>query len=535
MSWGAFAGGFAKTFDPRLVGGAINEGYAQAGYDDKMAEAKKYEDQLAELDAQRSQKALDTTSVTQAQQQVAGQAIPTGQAAPQQSTGPQSVMTQNTAIPTGTDYTQPVNTQVGDMSNDEALSREGAAAALREKAPPKMSQLEYEQKAAELNLQKRQANIAAKQEYYKRRGMTEKAAELDDEADRLKWHGGMMKQYYGVLNGDQNAIGPVLKYVNTLNGDGSQYVAAEGGGYNLVGPDGKVLQQNVQFTPQQIRGAFRQYYAAAEMARSGDFDKYMKSSMQEEELALKHANHAETVRSHKANEKHQAGSLALQRKQYQFNVAKELANQRRLAQQDEIAAQERERKEAERVRKANLESQKANWEAHKTESEIAAQEALVKERNARAKYLGGAKTDQTVSQTALTTARAHEVPLNSASKRNVDAARVRMLDSRSRYLDGKGNPTAAAAKLGANSVTKEQDPNGNRFNVLRGPDKRPIAVEFAHGDKLVTIPGDSSPAIFAKWLRDASEGKGQLVRDRSSGIVRYVPFTTGSTDTGSTD
>ena len=310
MSFGGFAAGFAKTFDPKAVGGAINEVYASSGYDDAMEAAKKkYDEDSAALEAQRGQKKTDAQSLTQKGMSATGgvgdpttgtapvneQAIPAQQ--------PSSVMTQGATPPVGTAPAYGDTSAIPGQTPTTAPIGEDAAA-LRQAAPEKMSPLDYDEQRAKISMDKQLAELKAKQTYYKRKGLTDKAMDLDKEIEQKNWHMGMIGQYYGMMRGDPAAQEPVLKYMNATSMDGSQYVPDGSGGYNLVGANGKVLQQGVQFTPQQMQGAFRQYYAAAEFARSGEFDKYFDRTMKEENAALNRAKFGETRRQNDETKRH---------------------------------------------------------------------------------------------------------------------------------------------------------------------------------------------------------------------------------------
>jgi hypothetical protein len=319
MDWGSFAGGFAKTFDPKAVGGAINERWAQSERDDVLAKGKEIDDQLAALD----------TKFKGQNQAAQGQAVPTqGQAAPAegQAAPAQAVPTPGQEAPA-----QAAPAQAGAApAQGQAIPPQGETAALPAQEAP-MSQLDYDEQRAKLFGQKRKVELEGKMAYYKRRGMTDKAMEVEKEIADADWHSGKVDQYYGILRGDKKAIAPVVGFINATSMDGSQYVDNGNGGFNLVDQNGKVLQQDVKFSPQQIQSGFRQFYAAAKFARTGDFDSYMNQAKQEEELALKHANHAETVRSHKASEKSKASELALKQRYQKYLEAKTAAEVKRNA------------------------------------------------------------------------------------------------------------------------------------------------------------------------------------------------------------
>lgn len=312
MGFGAFAGGFAKTFDAKAVGGAIRDYNATSNYDERMEKAnKKYDADMLALNNERAgrqaQNDLDTgkglpNAIPLQQTSPGGQPVQEGVQQGQSTPPPQALGSgaapkgEQAAIPPA----QPASPPQADKPTAEA----------QKQAIQPMSDRDYERRSGEIMMAKRQAGLQAQRKYYMDMGQADKAMEVDKQIDKMNWHAGMMNKYYDFMDGKAPDVDKaVLGAVNAMMPRGQKYVPGENGTYNLVDAKGNVLQAGLEFTPQQKMAGFQQAYNIADFLRSGDFAAFMGNSEKLQNMGMAIRKQGETETHNQATEDYQREHL----------------------------------------------------------------------------------------------------------------------------------------------------------------------------------------------------------------------------------
>lgn len=247
MGWAGVSEGL-KHWDTKAIGGAINQVYANHVEDKAKEEAKKkYDAQVAALQkeyaaGQEAQKAANST--------------PQPRALPTQADGPATA-------DTGVD----------------------AVSAPQQAAIKPMSKGEYETKLREAENTYKNDQSQARIDYYRARGMDAERIKAEDELKNSKFHQGMVKKYYDVVNGDPTATKELVNYMNASMGGGNQIAMNEDGTMSLL-QNGKVVQANFTPSRQQINDAFGSMYNMAKFVNDGNFDSMLDRTGKMQSMAL---------------------------------------------------------------------------------------------------------------------------------------------------------------------------------------------------------------------------------------------------------
>ena len=248
MGWAGVSEGL-KHWDTKAIGGAINQVYANHVEETaKEAAKKKYDDQVA---------ALQKEYAAGQEAQKAGNSTPQPRALPTQADGP---ATANTGV--------------------------DAVSAPQQAAIKPMTKAQYEAKLREAENSYKNDESQARIDYYKARGMDEERFKAEDELKNSKFHQGMVKKYYDVVNGDPTATKELVNYMNASMGGGNQIAMNDDGTMSLL-QNGKVVQANFTPSRQQINDAFGSMYTMAKFVNDGNFDSMLdrSSKMQGMDLA----------------------------------------------------------------------------------------------------------------------------------------------------------------------------------------------------------------------------------------------------------
>lgn len=247
MGWAGVSEGL-KHWDTKAIGGAINQVYANHVEETaKEAAKKKYDEQVAALQkeyaaGQEAQKAANST--------------PQPRALSTQADGPATV-------DTGVD----------------------AVSAPQQAAIKPMTQAQYESRLREAENAYKNDQSQARIDYYKARGMDEERFKAEDELKNSKFHQGMVKKYYDVVNGDPTATKELVNYMNASMGGGNQIAMNDDGTMSLL-QNGKVVQANFTPSRQQINDAFGSMYTMAKFVNDGNFDSMLDRSSKMQGMAI---------------------------------------------------------------------------------------------------------------------------------------------------------------------------------------------------------------------------------------------------------
>lgn len=247
MGWAGVSEGL-KHWDTKAIGGAINQVYANHVEDKAKEEAKKkYDAQVAALQkeyaaGQEAQKAANST--------------PQPRALPTQADGPATA-------DTGVD----------------------AVSAPQQAAIKPMTQAQYEARLREAENTYKNDQSQARIDYYRARGMDAERIKAEDELKNTKFHQGMVKKYYDVVNGDPTATKELVNYMNASMGGGNQIAMNEDGTMSLL-QNGKVVQANFTPSRQQINDAFGSMYNMAKFVNDGNFDSMLDRTGKMQSMAI---------------------------------------------------------------------------------------------------------------------------------------------------------------------------------------------------------------------------------------------------------
>ena len=265
MSLGGFGAGFAQTFDGARFGRAINEGIAdyREGKAVEAAEKKKAE-AIKKLD---TEKALQNSQAEAIKNPSAG------------SMEPQAI---------------PVQGAQSDLDVD-ALSSAAINPADAKRSEP-MRQTTYDSRMAEINNAFENEKAQARADYYRFRGMTKEQEEAEKKLADMKFAQQFSGLHRNALDGDPEAMGQLVGYMNASMGNGMQIKMGDDGKMSLL-QNGKVIQADFVPTRAQIDQAAMGMYNTAKFFKGGDLDSYLNrfSALQKTALAERADNRADRV------------------------------------------------------------------------------------------------------------------------------------------------------------------------------------------------------------------------------------------------
>ena len=265
MSLGGFGAGFAQTFDGAKFGRALNEGIAdyREGKAIEAAEKKKAE-AIKKLD---TEKALQNSQAEAIKNPSAGQ------------TEPQAI---------------PVQGAQSDLDVDVVSSAAINPADAQRSEP--MRQTTYDSRMAEINNAFENEKAQARADYYRFRGMTKEQEEAEKKLADMKFAQQFSGLHRNALDGDPEAMGQLVGYMNASMGNGMQIKMGDGGKMSLL-QNGKVIQADFVPTRAQIDQAAMGMYNTAKFFKGGDLDSYLNrfSALQKTALAERADNRADRV------------------------------------------------------------------------------------------------------------------------------------------------------------------------------------------------------------------------------------------------
>ena len=265
MSLGGFGAGFAQTFDGAKFGRALNEGIAdyREGKAIEAAEKKKAE-AIKKLD---TEKALQNSQAEAIKNPSAG------------SMEPQAI---------------PVQGAQSDLDVDVVSSAAINPADAQRSQP--MRQSTYDARMAQINDDFDNAKAQARADYYRFRGMTKEQEEAEKKLADMKFAQQFSGLHRNALNGDPEAMGQLVGYMNASMGNGMQIKMGDGGKMSLL-QNGKVIQADFVPTRAQIDQAAMGMYNTAKFFKGGDLDSYLNrfSALQKTALAERADNRADRV------------------------------------------------------------------------------------------------------------------------------------------------------------------------------------------------------------------------------------------------
>lgn len=265
MSLGGFGAGFAQTFDGAKFGRALNEGIAdyREGKAIEAAEKKKAE-AIKKLD---TEKALQNSQAEAIKNPSAGQ------------TEPQAI---------------PVQGAQSDLDVDVVSSAAINPADAQRSQP--MRQSTYDARMAQINDDFDNAKAQARADYYRFRGMTKEQEEAEKKLADMKFAQQFSGLHRNALDGDPEAMGQLVGYMNASMGNGMQIKMGDGGKMSLL-QNGKVIQADFVPTRAQIDQAAMGMYNTAKFFKGGDLDSYLNrfSALQKTALAERADNRADRV------------------------------------------------------------------------------------------------------------------------------------------------------------------------------------------------------------------------------------------------
>jgi len=231
MSLGGFGAGFAQTFDGAKFGRALNEGIAdyREGKAIEAAEKKKAE-AIKKLD---TEKALQNSQAEAIKNPSAGQ-------------------TERQAIP--------VQGAQSDLDVDVVSSAAINPADAQRSQP--MRQSTYDARMAQINDDFDNAKAQARADYYRFRGMTKEQEEAEKKLADMKFAQQFSGLHRNALDGDPEAMGQLVGYMNASMGNGMQIKMGDGGKMSLL-QNGKVIQADFVPTRAQIDQAAMGMYNTA--------------------------------------------------------------------------------------------------------------------------------------------------------------------------------------------------------------------------------------------------------------------------------
>lgn len=251
--WGGFGAGFAKTFDPVVVGKGLGEAVAdyKEGKAVEAAEDKKKQ-AIAALDKERFQSGATT------QQAIGNLDL---------KNAPQVDLS---AVP------NPSSAQNGPVTQGQAIDPSHVITPEMTQGQP-MADTTYDKRLQAINDSYDNDVVKARADYYRFRGMNKEQEEAEKKLENMKFAQQFGMLHKSALDGDRDAMGQLVGYMNASMGNGMEIQMGEGGKMSLL-QNGQVLQKDFVPTRAQIDQAAVSMYNTAKFLRGGgDFDKYLQN------------------------------------------------------------------------------------------------------------------------------------------------------------------------------------------------------------------------------------------------------------------
>ena len=253
MSLGGFGAGFAQTFDGAKFGRALNEGIADYKEEEAKAAAEEKKKQaIAALDKERFQSGATT------QQAIGNLDL---------KNAPQVDLS---AVP------NPSAAQNGPVTQGQAIDPSHVITPEMTQGQP-MADTTYDKRLQAINDSYDNDVAKARADYYRFRGMNKEQEEAEKKLENMKFAQQFGMLHKSALDGDRDAMGQLVGYMNASMGNGMEIQMGEGGKMSLL-QNGQVLQKDFTPTRAQIDQAAVSMYNTAKFLRGGgDFDKYLQN------------------------------------------------------------------------------------------------------------------------------------------------------------------------------------------------------------------------------------------------------------------
>ena len=281
---GGFGAGFAKTFDPVVVGKGLGEAVAdyKEGKAVEAAEDKKKQ-AIAALDKERFQ----SGGTTQGPQVQLSQ-----QDAPQ---------VDLSAVP------NPSAGAPGPQQQGQAIPPQGVVTA-KDVAPGNpMSDATYDRRMAEINNEYNNAKQQARADYYRFRGMNKEQEEAEKKLKDMQFAQKYTMFHKKAIEGDRDALKVLVGYANETMGNGMRIDLQDNGRMMLYQGD-KLVNDN--FTPSraQLDDMATRMYVNAKFMDGGSLSDYL--SQQKEAVAITAAKRGMNLADDKFAEQKRATGVA---------------------------------------------------------------------------------------------------------------------------------------------------------------------------------------------------------------------------------
>lgn len=282
--WGGFGAGFAKTFDPVVVGKGLGEAVAdyKEGKAVEAAEEKKKQ-AIATLDKERFQ----SGGTTQGPQVQLSQ-----QDAPQVDLG---------AVP------NPSAGASGPVAQGQAIDPNQVVSA-KDVAPGNpMSDATYDRRMAEIENDYKNATQQARADYYRFRGMNKEQEEAEKKLKDMQFAQKYTMFHKKAIEGDRDALKVLVGYANETMGNGMRIDLQDNGRMMLYQGD-KLVNDN--FTPSraQLDDMATRMYVNAKFMDGGSLSDYL--SQQKEAVAITAAKRGMNLADDKFAEQKRATGVA---------------------------------------------------------------------------------------------------------------------------------------------------------------------------------------------------------------------------------
>ena len=297
--WGGFGAGFAKTFDPVVVGKGLGEAVAdyKEGKAVEAAEDKKKQ-AIAALDKERFQSG----------------------GTPQ---GPQVQLSQQdapqvdlSAVP------NPSAGALGPQQQGQAIPPQGVVTA-KDVAPGNpMSDATYDRRMAEINNEYNNAKQQARADYYRFRGMNKEQEEAEKKLKDMQFAQKYTMFHKKAIEGDRDALKVLVGYANETMGNGMRIDLQDNGRMMLYQGD-KLVNDN--FTPSraQLDDMATRMYVNAKFMDGGSLSDYL--SQQKEAAAITAAKRGMNLADAKFDEQKRATAVAEHQGQQKIDNEKAIA------------------------------------------------------------------------------------------------------------------------------------------------------------------------------------------------------------------
>ena len=282
--WGGFGAGFAKTFDPVVVGKGLGEAVAdyKEGKAVEAAEEKKKQ-AIATLDKERFQSGATTQPVIDSLNAKDAPHVDLS-AVPNPSAGASGPVAQGQAI----DPNQVVSAKDVAPGNP-------------------MSDATYDRRMAEIENDYKNATQQARADYYRFRGMNKEQEEAEKKLKDMQFAQKYTMFHKKAIEGDRDALKVLVGYANETMGNGMRIDLQDNGRMMLYQGD-KLVNDN--FTPSraQLDDMATRMYVNAKFMDGGSLSDYL--SQQKEAVAITAAKRGMNLADDKFAEQKRATAVA---------------------------------------------------------------------------------------------------------------------------------------------------------------------------------------------------------------------------------